>query len=464
MAYAEFSVPSYVREYIRQRGYTIDTTMDAYISRWFHWYTGDDSFYDVEYVSDGRRHTRKRYSLHPARRVAREWASMLLNEDTEVSVETPMANEWLDDYLEATGFWPSGQGMVEKAFALGTAAWALWFDVRDDDSDTTIKLRCYDARMVVPLSWDTDGIRECAFVTQTRNHGEKAEQLQMHYVGESGTYVIETVTFVDGKEVYNPSIIKVFDTKCETPTFGIVRPGIENVAVDLSPYGMSVFADAIDSIKAVDLCFDAIFQEVDLTEVMVFMDEAMIDVRDVNGKSVPVPRGSRNRVFRKLFSQSASDMYEVFSPQIRTDAQKVAFDVALAELGDQCGFGQQYFVLDKSGGLKTATEVNADNASLMRNIHKHENVLMVAIQQVVTALLTCARIHCAAPIEEDFGNVSVKFADSIVTDTSADKALMMSEIAAGLIPKWMYAVEFYGMSEQEAKELLQQEAASIGGF
>ena len=46
------------------------------------------------------------------------------------------------------------------------------------------------------------------------------------------------------------------------------------------------------------------------------------------------------------------------------------------------------------------------------------------------------------------------FDDSVITDTQSEKETMMAEIAAGVVPKWMYLVEFYGKSEDEARALL----------
>ena len=40
----------------------------------------------------------------------------------------------------------------------------------------------------------------------------------------------------------------------------------------------------------------------------------------------------------------------------------------------------------------------------------------------------------------------------------------MAEIAAGLLPKWRYAVEFYGMSEEEAKAAIPAEQVLDVGF
>lgn len=438
--------------------------MDSFIQTWWSWYTGDDSFYNVPYVDQqDRRMMRKRLSLRPARRCAREWASLLLNEDTTISVDAPNANAWLNAYLGRSDFWPNGQTLIEKAFALGTSAWALSFDVTENATD--IRIRRYDARMIIPLSWDDDGVTECAFCSRVSVRGITYDQLLIHsYDAETNQYLIETVVFDKG-EIIDPEsmgFLGVYETHCPTPTFAVIRPGIENICVDLSPFGMSVFADAIDAIKGVDLCYDAIMQEIDLTEVKVFMDESMIDTRTHDGKRIPIPKAPNNRIFRKLFGQSGNDLYEVFSPEIRIEPIKTAFDVALAEFGDQTGFGQNYFTLDKNGGLKTATEVHSDNAALTRNIKKHERQIRNAIQTIVIALLTCAR-DCGATIEEELGSVNVMFDDSIITDTQTDKNMMLSEVNSGLVPKWMYLTKFYGLSEDEAKKLVpEQEIVDVG--
>ena len=48
------------------------------------------------------------------------------------------------------------------------------------------------------------------------------------------------------------------------PTFGIVRPAVPNTRVNCSPYGQSVFADAVDAVQSVDLAYDALINEVDV--------------------------------------------------------------------------------------------------------------------------------------------------------------------------------------------------------
>ena len=471
MANERLSLPSGARKALEAMGYTIDDTMAPHVARWWSWYTraageqdGDvHDFYNVPYsvtVRDGggqrkASRTRRRMSLNPAARACQEWASLVLNEDTEVSVSDGSADEWLGAWVEANDFWPTGQQMVERAYATGTGAWALWADVRQDAADTVLRLRTYDARMIVPLSWDDDGVSECAFCTKTHVGGKPYDQLQVHRLGDAGTYVVETLLFDREGERVDPGalgLIAEWDSGCATPTFAVVRPGISNTLSDTSPCGVSVFDRATGgAIQAVDMAFDALYQEVVLTEAMVFLDEALVDVRSADGRFVPVPAGDGDRKFVTLAGESGKDLYEVYSPAIRTAPLREALEVALAEFGDQCGFGQDYFAIDKPGGLRTATEVSADSSALMRNVRKHENEMRKAIKRVAAALLTCARIHCAAPVPEDFGDVDVQFDDSIIVDTQTEKATMLDEIAAGVVPRWMYLERFYGMPEEQAR-------------
>lgn len=468
MAIDEFAIHSTVLDKLKKLGYEVSNSMASHIKQWYSWYTGENDFYKVSYVSANRRkNQRKRYSLRPARKVCKEWASMLLNEDTEISVENKSANEWLQEYLDEAGFWFRGQMTIEKAFAMGTGAWALWFNVKDD-AVIDIKIRRYDARMIVPLSWDEDGVNECAFVTRVSIKGKLYTQLQIHaFNSDTASYHINTYLFdKDGKEATSNDlgILFDFDTKQEEKTFGIVKPGLDNVVADLSPYGISVFYDAIDAIKATDLTWDSIFQEVDLTRVRVFLDEEMIDIKDENGQKIPIA-DIEDQVYRMVYKsgENGGKAIDVFSPNIRIEPLKDALNIALSQLGDNCGFGDQYFQIDKTGGMKTATEVVSDNSTLMRNVRKHENSVGDALKDIITGLLSCAKSLEVAAFD-DFGVVNIKFDDSIIVDTQTEKQTMLNEIAAGVLPAWMFPVTFYGKTEEEAKEMISENEVIDIGF
>ena len=232
--------------------------------------------------------------------------------------------------------------------------------------------RHYDARMVVPVTWDKEGVAECAFVTRAFYLGRAVDQLQMHLRGRKG-HRIETACFDgQGNEVAPVGVCPAYETGSEWPTFAIVKPAVDNTHVDMSPYGQTVFADAVDAIQAVDLAFDAMISEVDNGKMRVFLSDVMFDQEeDGKGRKVSIPFGRQDcTVFRKVMLTEGT--IQEFAPALRTDAQAKALRTTLQMLGDLCGFGISYFDFDGAGRVKTATEVSSDNSALMRNIRRHE--------------------------------------------------------------------------------------------
>ena len=375
----------------------------------------------------------------PAMRVCREWGSLLLDEKTVVACENRECADWLASFFSSTNFWGRAQETVVRAFGLGTGAFAVWMDA----GRHLVRVRHYDARMVVPLAWDYEGVKECAFVTRAYSKGRILDQLQMHVLGPAGTYHIRTVCFdKDGREVSVPNVAPEVETGSLFPTFGIVRPAVPNTRVDFSPYGQSVFADAVDAVQSVDLAYDALINEVDAGKMRVFLSDVMFDQEKTpDGKRVPIPFGKGDcTVFRKVMS--TEDTIQEFAPALRTEAQGKAFRLALQVLGDLCGLGTNYFDLDNVGYVKTATEVSSDNSALMRNIRKNENALQGALADVSRAVLSCGRLMGAALPDE--GDVSVIYDDSIVQDTAAEKRQDMEEVAAGLVTREEYRRKWYG--------------------
>ncbi len=459
MAADEFDIPTVATDWLRSMGYDPYVSMASDVERWWGWYTASDAWYSPDrYDFVGRRkYTAHRHTIHPARRVCREWASLMFDDGTQASCtgEAPTANAWLESWMGRTGFLSVGQRCSERAFALGTGAIALWFDVPADGSrPVTMRPRRYDARMIVPISWDDEGTTECAFVTNAHAGGHRVTQAQAHVLSpETGTYHILTRMWDEmGDAVASTSINPDIDTGSARQTFTIVRPAVDNVLADMSPFGQSVFEDATDAVMAVDDAFDTIIRELDVTKPKVFMDDALIGVTDDDGHVVALPMAPEETVIRSVAGRSATDVLQTFQPAIRATELRTMLDTALAELGDLTGFGQQYFTLDRQGGLKTATEVSADNAALMRNIRKHEQLIGQSLSQMLGAAVTCARTMCEQPVEEDFGEVEVTWDDSIIEDTPAVKAQAQAEMAAGIMSPWEYRARFYGEDEATARD------------
>ncbi|WP_239283468.1 hypothetical protein [Collinsella sp. An271] len=313
--------------------------------------------------------------------------SPLLNDKTQVVRDAQEFTDWLATYLAEMEFMPAAQATVVRAFGMGTGARALLVDA----DSAKVRIRHYDARMVVPLTWDKEGTTECAFVTPAFYSGRAVDQLQVHLRGREG-YRIETACFDEaGSEVAPVDVCPSYETGSEWPTFAIVMPAIDNTRVDMSPYGKSVFTDAVDALQAVNLAFDAMISEVDNWKMRVFLSDVMFDQKeDGRGRKVSIPFGRQDcTVFRK--AMSTEDTIQEFAPALRTDAQAKALRTALQMLGDLRGFGISYFDFDGAGYVKTATEVSSDNSALMCNIRRHERVLKKAVAGICRAMMTVER-------------------------------------------------------------------------
>ena len=435
-------VPEAVRGYLRAQGFSTRAVedMEPHIREWDSWMRAVGEFYDYRDTDGfGRVYQVHRRTIMPAMRVYREWGSLLLDEKTTVACSAQQCTDWINSFLSSMNFWGRAQEAVVRAFGLGNGAFAIWMDT----ARKSIKIRHHDARMVVPLTWHYEGIRECAFVTRCFSRGALLDQLQMHVLGDDGVYRIRTVCFDrDGREASVPGVAPEVDTGSAFPTFGIVRPAVPNTHVDFSTYGQSVFVDAIDAVQSVDLAYDALINEIDVGKMRVFLSGVMFDQEKTpDGKRTPIPFGKGDcTVFRKVMS--TEDTISEFAPALRTDSQVQAFRLALQILGDLCGLGTNYFDLDNVGYVKTATEVSSDNSALMRNIRKNENSLQGALVNVSRTVMACER-HMGKSLPEE-GDVSIIYDDSIVQDTASEKQQDMVEVAAGFMTREEYRTRWYG--------------------
>ena len=475
----EYWVPEHVKEYLRRLGFVLPLDdMEPWIRSWDDWMGARGDFYDYHDRDGlGRVYEVNRRSIHPDMRVFKEWGSLLLNEDVKIVCDDQKATDWIGEFFSSTNFMAQAQATVVRAFGLGTGAWALWVDL----DRKKVRIRHYDARMVIPLTWDEDGVTECAFVTRVFYRGKAIDQLQMHLKGGMGfstdsalsvgssspsksspehadgllttnseeTYRIVTVCFDhEGNELAPMGVAPVFDTGCPFPTFGIVKPAVTNTRVDMSPYGQSVFADAVDAVQAVDLTFDALVSEIDVSKMRVFLSDVLFDREKSGDKTISIPFGRQDcTVFRKVMS--TEDTIQEFAPALRTSSQSEAFRIALQMLGDLCGFGLGYFDFDESRGyVRTATEVSSDNSALMRNIRRHENALEGAITGIARAVMGVSRSFGESIPNE--GCMRVQYDDSIVQDTAAEKEQDMREVGVTMAA-WEYRVKWYSEEESVAR-------------
>ncbi len=447
---------SHIISWINKQGFTPDTRMQAAVSAYWGWLVAENGWYSYSERKGFRVYKRHRESLRPADLVANEWASLVMQESTII---TSSDQKRADAIAEAFGgFAVDEADNIARGFALGTLAWVNEPNSVTADAvtpDARIDVRAYDATQIIPLTFSDNDCTQAAFVGRVEYGGHDYDQCQMHVLA-GGTYHIRTQLF--DVRTHRPAsvegILPDLDTGSAAPTFALFRVPRPNYHCRASAMGASVFDSAVGAIKGVDEAYTSYLDHLRVGKPKMFVDSSMIERKSERGEDGSLTKsyyafGEAGDTVFKLRKGEAGKQIEVVQPELRVDENTMAVNRALGLLSLRCGFGVGYFSWDSHAGLKTATEVQSDNSMLARNLKKNQNAMRKAIVRLVEGNLALRRAIRGEAIPD--GDVVVTFDDGIITDTQADKAQMMAEIAAGIAQPWEFRVRFYGETEEDAR-------------
>ena len=232
----------------------------------------------------------------------------------------------------------------------------------------------------------------------------------------------------------------------EKPLFAYYRvPGANSVDPS-SPLGLSVFANAITELKAIDIAVSRKNTEVEDSKKITFVGQALI--QNAKNKGVQLPRFVQG-LGMGLNDTETSAIHE-HTPVLLTDQRIKDINFNLSMAGVKCGFSEGVFVLDGQTGMITATQVEADDRDTIQTIKNDRDALKDAIEQALYGANALATLYNLAPLGDY--EVNFNFGD-ITYNYEEDKASWRAYALQGWIPVWLYFVKFEGMSEEEAKAL-----------
>lgn len=444
----------------------LHTPMDSYIDTWWSYIRQEGNpFYWLEEPdtqNPAKKNKIKVRSCTPASMICDDMAGLIYNETASISldeVEDGTTVDWLEQWLDVTMWHDRAPLAIGRMCSTGTAAWALHVSgFTETGKSPVLKVRPmrYDARSIIPLSWEADDCIDCAFLADVYIRGNKCTQIEVHKRGDDGNYEIYCAFFdKDGKRFVpygyldgNTSV----KTKQSYPTFSLIRLAFDNPYWDYSPMGVALFHDAIDALQTVDIAFDNMGSDVVMGRKLLVLPESMLSKDEYGNAQVPMITGKRFFVAAK--SNTYDDKARVFeyNPSLRTEENRQALSTALQMLGKRIGFGIKAYALDDQGGITTAKQVAADNSEMMRAVRRHEHIIKPAIQSLITAACGIYRELGTTPLVDIAGQVNVVLGDSIMQDDDSLRERDRADVAAGLLEPWKYMVRWQGYTEEEAKE------------
>lgn len=462
----------------KKYGTNISTEYYNKIRNWRLWWEGYvESVHTYRELGiNGTVKLRDLYRLGMAKRITEDWAALLLNEKTTIVIEDKATSLWLlgDESEQGTGgvlgesnFWAEGNELLEKAFAYGTGAFVARADnakVNDKgavvpDPNCKAAIEYIDALSIVPLSVEKSRITEAAFISEIIKRGKTYIYIETHTKGENGNYIIENEYFLlDGMEMKKESlpenIAPMIDTGAPIPWFAFVYPNITCNIKECNGLGMSVYANAVDILKATDIAYNNFVKDFLLGGKKVFYNKAMLQTNS-EGKTI-----TPDDVAQQLFQQvgdgmdfDAKQMVQEFNPSLRVQENKDGVQAQLDYLSFKCGMGTKRYQFNASG-VKTATEYNGERQELVQHAQRHAIVLESALKTICKALLYIGKAYCGADVDPETP-ITINFEDGFVIDDAAARMNDLQEMRDGIMQKWEYRAKWYGETEEDAKAAIE---------
>ena len=441
-------------------------------------------FEDIEYINtDGDRKRRKMQHLPIARTAAKKIASLVYNEQAEISAKDETLNKFLNDMLANDRFNKNFERYLESALALGGLAMRPYID------GDKVRVAFIQAPVFLPLQSNTQDVSSAAILTKTIKSEGKTNVyytlVEFHeWVTKDGSeigstkdknlYRITNELYksdtgeslgqrVNLQELY-PDLEPVTVLKdLSRPLFTYLKtPGMNNKDIN-SPLGLSIFDNAKTTIDFINRTYDEFMWEIKMGQRRVIVPEQLtqLKVQDIHGN---IDFKRRFDVEQNVYMQvgagnmDSGNIIDRTTP-IRSSDYISAISEGLKLFEMQIGVSSGMFTFDGQG-VKTATEIVSENS----DTYQMRNSIVALVEQSIKELcVSMCELGKAVGLYKgnipELDDISVNLDDGVFTDRHAELDYWMKMVAAGFATQKRGIAKTLNITEDEAAK----ELAEING-
>lgn len=431
------------------------------IALWTDLYRGypEDGEHEYSYKLLSKSMTRRLLTVNMPKMVAKEMATLVFNEKVEFNVDNDIFDDYLQTILKDNKFYYNMQSHYERALATSGMV------IKPYVQDSKIKLSFVSALNFFPTSWENGNVKEGFFTNRFKRGKYHYTHLEWHE-WENERYRITNELYrseYDDKLGIRVSLTEAFDELEEVVYFNgldkntmfvYIKPNEANNFNSDSPLGVSIYANALDTIYTIDRMIDSLNREFVLGKKRIIVPANMVKtVTDNNGNLVRYfdTEDETYEAFNGGGDMEANNITDI-KVELRVEEHIRAIELMLKFLASQTGFSSGTFSFE-DGGVKTATEVVSEQSKTFKTKQSHEVLLAEAFKDLVDliAYLTQAFNLGAVPEYE----VAIKFDDSIAEDKTAEQARIITLVQNKLMPKIKAIAKVNGLTDEEAQEWLE---------
>lgn len=380
------------------------------------------------------------------------------------------AQQFINEFLENNNFNVRYREQLEKTSATGTVGAYIYLQNAEyikGNNDIVeirggeIRINYCDADCIIPLTVENKLVTECAFSATNIVKGEERTTLAIFKKNRVGTkflYKADTIVFDEfGRRLDSESSsLQLGDVK----PFSVMMNAEVNNIENMEGYGLPKIYNSIPLFKAVDLCYNILYGDLDKGQKLVFLNELLACIqKDEDGK--PYLTAQQKELFILLGDSSGKlpeekTLVQEYNPEIRVDQITKAFELVLSLLSMEFGYGSKKYTFE-NGQIKTATEYIGTKQDAMQELNKQRKQATDYIEDI---------IHAAMWFSNQFSGtnynlkevLSIEFDDSYVEDKQAKlEAMRADALSFPEVPilKVWYLMEKYNIPEDEAKKYMQ---------
>lgn len=414
---------------------------DKMIAVWNDIYAGRPEWQKYTTRGIGGKRTEWRYLMNAGKIVCSELAGLVFAEAPVMNVDDDVKQ-----ILEDNRFQANAQGWLETSLALGTGAlkWVI--------KDGKPIIDWVKATDFVPVSYDARGITEADFMSSEVFESKEYKVVEQHRKDGEGykitLKVYENIGYDQFREV-TPERAGITESEWRSPVKlfeAWKNPETNNIDL-YSPLGISIFANATDTIQQLDKAFDYLADELETSRRKIIIPASMISTYfDSTGKTKDLYYDKNERVYVAFDASEAEDMKPVaIDFDLRIEKITVTLNALLSVLSKQCGLSDGFLSFD-GVSMKTATEVISENSKTFRTKKNLENSLGYTLVKFLSALKGLGVIK-TTDLE-----YSIEWDDSVIEDRNARAAYWNTRVAQGtaLLEDALIAMD--GLTDDEAKE------------
>lgn len=480
---------SIIIKYLQEQGFRVASTeYYTFIKEWEDWFANEVDFHKYK---DQTGVERKMYRLGMAKRVAEDWASIILSEEDEIKAivkskkQTDKNNKYIEKIMEELNLYTELQDALERTAATGTVGAVFRINnvtVKDNviiaNPNTKRNIIFLTARQIIPLTVEHGKIIEVAFVSESTIKNKTEYYIEIHQKKWNPKINIEeyviTNTYLDeqGKEIEKKGIPKEYTFHSEIPLFSICKTPIANpksIRYKTNGLGYSVYGDAIDQLKTCDTTYNNFAMDFYLGGKKVFYNKKIVKMETIQikkedgsiiEKTIPV---YPDDVTRQQWATYGDEMENVddepavieYNPDLRVGDNTAGVQFALDVLSFKVGFGTKYYQFNANGTV-TATQYSGERQDLVKNAKKFRRNASSFIKSIFKTALFLGRVLFGEAVTEDC-DIAIVDQDGFLVDTETAKEEFRKDIAQGIRQAWEYRVKFLGEDEETAKKMVEGE-------